>query len=347
MKKINVAIIGASGYTGVELIRILLNHPNVNISNLVANSNSNQNISDIYGHLSNFDLPILKKLVDVDFSLIDLVFSCLPHATSHEIILDLYNKYKNLKIIDLSADFRIDDKNDYKEFYQHEHKAFNIQKEAIYGLCEINRNKIKKSRLIASPGCYPTSALLPLIPLLKNKLIKPENIIIDSKSGTSGAGRSLKQNILFCEVNNSVKAYSIGSHRHICEMEQELSKVSESKVFIDFTPHLLPVNRGIISTIYCDLNKDYAIEDTRNCLETIYHDEYFVNILNKEVSISDVVGTNFCNISVNKSRSKNKITIVSVIDNLCKGASGQAVQSMNILFGFDEKMGLAINPIFP
>jgi len=349
MKKLQIAIIGASGYTGAELIRILLNHKKVEISALVANSNAGQKIEQLYPHLIRYNLPDLKKIEEVDFSKIDVVFGCLPHTTSQETFKKLLADEKNshLKILDLSADFRLENPDDYQKWYDHEHIAQNLQPQAVYGLTEIHRNKIKKSNLIACPGCYPTSALLPLIPLLENNLISKDNIIIDSKSGTSGAGRSVKQGNLFCEVNESVKAYSIGKHRHIGEIEQELGKASKAKIEINFTPHLLPINRGIISTIYADINPQFSIEDVKNCLNTKYEDEAFVQIIEGEPNIKDVVGTNFCLITARKGRTPNKLILVSVIDNLCKGASGQAVQNMNIICGFDEVEGLELAPLFP
>lgn len=349
MKKIKVAIIGASGYTGCELIRILSDHSQVQISYLIANNNAGQKISSLYPQFSNIDLPILSKLEDVDFSNLDAVFGCLPHGSSHSIFEEILRKSanKNLKIIDLSADFRIQNIEEYQKWYHTEHLAPDLQKKAIYGLTEINREKIKKSNLIACPGCYPTSIILPLYPLLKYKIINNENIIIDSKSGTSGAGRNLKTNNLFCEINESVKAYSIGNHRHIAEIEQALSIASDSNIIIEFTPHLLPINRGIISTIYCSLNDKIKIEDAKNCLNKFYEDEFFINIKDNELSIREVIGTNFCNISINKGRKENQLIIVSVIDNLCKGASGQAVQNFNIMFNLDENEGLRFKPIFP
>jgi N-acetyl-gamma-glutamyl-phosphate reductase len=347
MNKLKIAIIGASGYTGAELIRILLNHKKVEISALVANSNAGQKIEQLYPHLIHYNLPDLKKLEEVDFSKIDAVFGCLPHTTSQETFAKIFPANPHLKIFDLSADFRLENPADYQKWYEHEHIAQDLQPQAIYGLSEIHRNKIKKSNLIACPGCYPTSALLPLIPLLENNLIETHDIIIDSKSGTSGAGRSLKQGNLFCEVNESVKAYSIGKHRHIGEIEQELSKAAKTSVEIDFTPHLLPINRGIISTIYAKINPKFSVADIQNCLETKYSDEAFVRVISGEPNIKDVVGTNFCMIAAKKARSENKVIIVSVIDNLCKGASGQAVQNLNIVFGFDEKEGLELAPIFP
>ncbi len=346
MTKLNSVIIGASGYTGAELIRLLLNHPNVNISALIANSNAGQDIEVIYPHLANFNLPRLQKLEEVDLAQFDVAFCCLPHTTSQEIIAQIVasNINPNLKIIDLSADFRLDV--DVYEAWYSQHLAKDLQSSATYGLSEIYKDQIARSNLIACPGCYPTSVLLPLIPLLQNKLISEQGIIADSKSGITGAGRMSKVANLFSEVNESVKAYGIGSHRHTGEIEQELSNAANQNIQIDFTPHLLPINRGIISTIYVDINDGFSADDLRNCLETKYNDEYFVNICDA-VQISDVRATNFCNISVNKARTQNKAIIVSVIDNLCKGASGQAVQNMNIAFGFDERLGLAIAPLFP
>lgn len=360
IKKIKIAIIGASGYTGAELIRLLLQHPNAEIQKLIANSNANQSIENIYPHLKNFNLPILSSLEEVNFAEIDLAFCCMPHSTTQEIV----NKIKfnelgesinnHLKIIDLSADFRIKNANEYQKWYNHEHIALNLQENAVYGLSEINRDKIKKSPLIACPGCYPTSALLPLIPLLKNGIISPKNIIIDSKSGATGAGRALKQGSLFCEVNDNIKAYNIGSHRHIGEIKQELENANnlstntiKEDIEFEFTPHLLPINRGIISTIYTTIHKNITIEDVNNCLETFYQDEYFVNLVDHEPSIKEVIGTNFCLISVKPALNPNKIIIISVIDNLCKGAAGQAVQNMNIAFGLDERSGLSFSPLFP
>ncbi|MFT6332403.1 MAG: N-acetyl-gamma-glutamyl-phosphate reductase [Lentimonas sp.] len=348
-EKLNIAIIGASGYTGVELIRLLLNHKKVQIKALSADSNAGIEISKIYPHLEPFALPILQKIEEIDFSGIDLAFCCLPHTTSQRIIKSLLENgnCKNLKIIDLSADFRLTDPDNYKKWYENVHIAQDIQKEAIYGLSEINRAKIKKARLIANPGCYPTSALLPLMPLIENNLIDEQQIIIDSKSGTSGAGRSLKLGNLFCEVNDSMKVYGIATHRHIGEIEQELSKVKDQELQISFTPHLVPMNRGIISTIYVNLKSNFTVEDLQNCLNTKYQDEYFVNITKNYPSTKNVAGSNFCHIGVFESRLKNQAIIVCVIDNLVKGASGAAIQNMNIMFGFSEKEGLELLPMVP
>jgi N-acetyl-gamma-glutamyl-phosphate reductase len=352
LEKIKIAIIGASGYTGVELIRILLNHQKAEIVNLVASANAGKEIKDIYPHLSSYNLPKIQKLEEINLKEIDLVFCCLPHATSQKIISDILidKNLDHLKIIDLSADFRLKNIDDYKKWYGSDHISPELQNEAIYGLSEFSRKDIKKSqpRLIACPGCYPTSALLPLLPLLESKIIKQDNIIIDSKSGISGAGRALKESLLFTEVNEGVKAYNVNIHRHLAEIEQELQFVSNSNdIKISFTPHLVPMNRGIISTIYVDLNDNIKISDAKNTLETYFEDEYFVEIVSGYPSTRDVLATNNCKIALFESRIAGKMVIVSVIDNLTKGSSGQAAQNMNILFGFDEREGLNLLPIFP
>lgn len=341
--KLKIAIIGASGYTGLELIRILQNHQFSDIKILIGQSNAGKKMLEIYPHLDIIDLPKLITLEEADFSNMDVIFSCLPHGHSQKIITNIFssNHKKSLKVIDLAADFRLKNLDDYQKWYG-EHQAINLQKEAIYSLPEINRQKIKKARLIACPGCYPTSILLPLLPLLNSCLIKPDSIISDSKSGVTGAGRSLKLGNLFCEANENILAYGIASHRHIAEVEQEINLISKSNAKIDFTPHLIPVNRGILSTIYIDLMDGFTEQDLTNCLKTKYEDEYFVKISDHIPAIKEVNGTNLCKISVSKARSSNKAIIVSVIDNLIKGASGQAVQNMNIAFDIDEREGLDI-----
>ncbi len=348
-QKLKIAILGASGYTGVELIRLLLSHKQIEIKELIADGNAGKEIAEIYPHLLPFALPALKKIEEVNFSEIDLAFCCLPHTTSQSVIKTLLeNKnYPNLKVIDLSADFRLENGENYKKWYEHSHIALELQSQAVYGLCEISRDKIKKAKLIANPGCYPTSALLPLLPLVENNLIETSNIIIDSKSATSGAGRSLKLGNLYCEVNESMKVYGVATHRHTGEIEQELIKKSGQELQVSFTPHLVPMNRGIISTIYVNLKNNWTVENLKDCLATKYQDEYFVNVSNNHPSTRDVVGSNFCHIAVFASRLPKQAIIVSVIDNLVKGASGQAIQNMNIMFGFDEKEGLEFLPVMP
>ncbi len=348
-EKIKIAIVGASGYTGVELIRLLLQHSQVEISALVANTSANCEMSSIYQHLALQNLPIIQNIETVDFSKIQAVFMCLPHTTTQETCIKLLANSQNqhLKIIDLSADFRLKNTDDYQKWYQHQHIAQHLQEKAVYALTEIYRHQFTKKQIIACPGCYPTSVLLPLYPLLTNNLINPHSIIIDSKSGVSGAGRSLKTNNLFCEVNESVKAYSISNHRHLGEISQELSLACNQEVTPEFTPHLLPVNRGIISTIYVDILPNFTHQDLKNCLSAKYEDEYFVHLVEHLPSLKDVVNTNFCLINISAGNNKNKAIIISVLDNLVKGASGQAVQNFNNIFGIDERTGLNLLPIFP
>ncbi len=346
VKKIRVSIVGASGYTGAELIRILHNHPKAEIVSLIAEKNAGQPIADIYTHLRPFKLPDLIKIEEANWKNVDVVFCCLPHATSQEVIKNLP---KHLKIIDLSADFRLTDAAVYKEWYGHAHQAPKLQKEAVYGLCELFRNDIKKARLIANPGCYPTTAIVPLFPLLEAGLIESSDIIIDSKSGTSGAGRSAKQDILFCEVNDGFKAYGVCKHRHMPEIEQELSIAAGKNIKVHFSPQLVAMNRGILSTIYVKPKKGKKIADLRKILEKKYKNEAFVHVLpNGQLpSTRDVYTTNQCIIGLTEGRTPDRIVIVSVIDNLVKGASGQAVQNMNIIFGIDETTGLDFCPVFP
>ncbi len=345
-KKVNIAIFGASGYTGAELIRILLNHPFVNIKSLIAESNAGKNISEIFSHFAPYNLPELIKQEDANFNDIQAVFLCLPHGTTQEVALKIPN---NIKIIDVSADFRLKNPDDYEKWYHQKHKAINLQEKAVYGLSEIYRDEIKKSNLIACPGCYPTSILLPLIPLLKNNLIEAEDIISDSKSGISGAGRKADVNNLFTEVNENLKPYGIASHRHLSEIEQELSIANKNAVNISFTPQVIPINRGMISNIYIKNKPNITAEKLKESLQEFYKNEVFVKIAEgKNIpTIRNVYNTNLCYINIFADRIKGRSIIISAIDNLTKGASGQAVQNFNIAFGFDEKTALNLVPVFP
>lgn len=347
-KKVNVAILGASGYTGSELIRILSHHPKVNIVALTADKNFGKSIGNLFPSFSNLKLPVLKKINEINFhekgslDTIDLVFSALPSGQLQEIISSIPQI-----IIDLSADFRLENLDIFEEVYGFQHKCPSKQTDAVYGLTELFREKISSSRLIANPGCYPTSILLPLIPLCKEGVIDLEGIIIDSKSGVTGAGRSLKQSSLFAEVSEGVHAYGVGFHRHAPEIEQALVGAANNDVKITFTPHLVPMNRGILSTIY--LSSDNGANKIRTFLKEYYSNDFFVNILDKGnfPRTSDVRGTNNCFISVTQDKISGKIIICSVIDNLVKGASGQAVQNMNLIYGFNDNLGLKSLSIFP
>ena len=341
---VNIAILGASGYTGAETIRLIINNNNYNIKNITANSKAGNNISEIYPHLSGLELPKLIKVEDVDFSKIDAVISCLPHGKAQNILSALP---KHIKICDLSADFRFNDPKMYEKVYEKKHDALELQKEAVYGLTEINRKAIKSARVIANPGCYPTSALLPLLPLIYKNLISPNNIIIDSKSGVSGAGRTLKNSLLFGEVSDGFTAYGLGSHRHRPEIQSQLNNSQSSDIKVVFTPHLLPIKRGILSTIYFDINDNCNIDDIKDCLNDTYLNEKFVNFVDGVPSTHEVRGTNMCKMGLAYDAVTNKAIIISVLDNLVKGAAGQAIQNLNLMMGFNESKGLVNVSMFP
>ncbi len=346
MKKIRACIIGASGYTGAELIRILWRHEHVEIVALAAERNAGNEMSDIYQHLITANLPRVVKLSEIDMSAIDVVFCCLPHGTTQEVIKSLP---ETVKIIDLSADFRLFDVKIYEQWYGHPHQAEDLQKQVVYGLCEVNGRQIEKARIVANPGCDPTSASLPLVPLLQKKAISCDGIIIDSKSGVTGAGRAEKLGNLYCEVNEGFKAYGVCNHRHMPEIEQTLSVAAGSAIEVHFTPQLVPMNRGILSTIYVRLASSLSADDIRNILQDRYKDAPFAHVLpqGKLPSTRDVYGTNSCIMAVAQGRNNKSVVIVSVIDNLCKGASGQAVQNMNLMFGLPEITALCELPLFP
>lgn len=342
-KKIQVAIIGASGYVGEELLRLSIIHKHIELNYLVAGRYSGKKVGDVYQRFSKtkiadkvfdpFNIEEIKKIS------VDLIFLALPHLVSGKIVKDLY-KLKS-KIIDLSADFRLDSDKVFKKNYGEKHPFKKILKNTVYGLSEINKNKIKSSKLVANPGCYPTSILLPLLPLLKDKLISSKNICISSNSGVSGAGRNAKDDLLYCQCSQSARAYSPIGHRHICEIEQELSKVSEKKVLLNFVPHLIPIKRGMLSTIFTDF-KGSDFDKVLDCYNKYYRDSYFVKLLgNKSIPDSKNVSmTNFIEISWQLDQRTKKLIILSSIDNIGKGASSQAIQNFNIMYGFDETEGL-------
>lgn len=343
MKQITIAILGASGYTGAELLRLLPHHPQVNIAALTAETQAGQKMADVFPHLAQMGFPDLVTVEEVNFSKIDLVFCCLPHGTTQSVLSKLPEQ---VRIVDLSADFRLRDEKSYAEWYGHAHQAVGLQKKAVYGLTEHYREQIKKARLVANPGCYPTCSLLPLIPLLKANAIAGEGIIIDAKSGVTGAGRSVKRNLLFSEIDEGMSAYSVGHHRHMPEIEQEMSLAAGASVTINFTPHLIPIRRGMIATIYTRLNNT-TLDEARKILSDAYANEPFVHVLEKGVmpATHSVRGTNFCQMNLFKGRTEKDMIIVSAIDNLSKGASSQAVQNMNVMFGFEETQALKATAI--
>lgn len=345
MQRQRIAILGASGYTGAELVRLLHLHPHADIVALTGESHAGKAMREVYPHLSTLNLPKLVKIEDVDYAGIDVVFCCLPHATTQTVIARIPN---HVKVIDLSADFRLSDVDAYARWYGHPHQAPELQKQAVYGLCEINRSRIANACLIANPGCYPTSAQLPLIPLLAAGFIEPASIIIDAKSGVTGAGRAAKQANLFAEVDGGINAYGIGSHRHMPEIEQGLSEAAGKQVTVSFTPHLIPMNRGILSTIYVRRKAGVTQADLAQALHRAYDAEPFVTLLEHVAPSTHMVrGTNHCFIGLFADRVEGGAILVSAIDNLVKGASGQAVQNLNILCGYPETLALEQTALFP
>ena len=344
--RVRIAILGASGYTGAELLRLLAEHPHAEIVALTADRQAGKSIGTVFPHLAIRKLPKLVTIDEVDWSKVDLVFCCLPHATTQEVVSKLPT---HLKVVDLSADFRLMDPKVYAQWYGHEHHAVELQKEAVYGLTEIWRSAIANARLIAVPGCYPTGAQLPLVPLVKQAVIDADDIVIDAKSGVTGAGRSPKETSLFAEVSEGINAYGVASHRHMPEIEQGLSAAAGRPINVSFTPHLMPMNRGILSTIYVRYAKGATLGDLRKVLEQAYEDEPFVHVLPEGSlpSTHHVRGSNLCLIGLSKDRLSGRAILVSAIDNLVKGASGQAVQNMNVLMGFPETDGLRQEPLYP
>ena len=346
MDKVGIAILGASGYTGAELVRLLARHSGVEIRALTADRKAGQHMAEAFPHLGSLPLPKLASIADVNVDTVDAVFCALPHGTTQEVIAALP---KSVKIIDLSADFRLYDCATYAKWYGHEHQAPELQKQAVYGLTEFAREQVKAARLVANPGCYPTAAQLPLIPLLNAKAIATDAIIIDAKSGTSGAGRAAKEAHLYCEVTEGLHAYGIGSHRHLPEIEQGLSLVAGQPIEVSFTPHLMPMSRGMLATTYVRILPGFNADDLRTILAEHYKNEPFVQVLAKGVAPAtrNVRGSNFCHINVFEDRIVGRAIIVSVIDNLVKGASGQAIQNFNLMAGFAETTALDQQPLFP
>ena len=336
-----VGIIGATGYVGVELLRLLLNHDSVTVTAISSSTFKDEEISSVYKSFFNKTTLVCKDKSDV-IDKCDVIFTALPHGLSEEIAVKAISK--NKKVIDLGADFRLECEDSYEEWYGKKFTFKDIHKNSIYGLPEFNGSRIKKFNIVANPGCYPTSISLGLMPLLKNNLINTKNIICDSKSGITGAGRGLSLKTHFAEANENFAAYGIGSHRHTPEIEQTLSYMANENVEVTFTPHLLPVNRGILSTIYCELKDKLTLEEIHEIYKKQYENEEFVHVLplGQTAEIKHVKYTNNCHISIHQNYRKNKLIIVSVIDNMVKGAAGQAIQNMNLLLGLPQNTGLKL-----
>jgi N-acetyl-gamma-glutamyl-phosphate reductase len=335
MKKTKAAIVGASGYSGQELIRLLVRHPHVEITQFTSRQYAGKAVAEVFPR---FRGQVDATFTEPDASRIDAdaVFLALPHGVAAEFAPPLLQK--GIKVLDLSADFRLKSASVYKEFYEHEHPAPHLLKQSVYGLPEIHREQIRSAKLVACPGCYPTSIILGIAPALKTGLVKSDGIIATSLSGVSGAGRKVADEFLFTECNESARAYSVPKHRHLGEIEQEVSSLAGTNVIITFTPHLIPLNRGIVSTIYLSLAK--KAEDALAMYRDFYKGETFVRVTPSLPDTKNVEATNFCDISVRVDPRTNRLIVVSAIDNLTKGAAGQAVQCLNLVCGYDEATGL-------
>ena len=345
---IKVGIIGATGYAGGELVRLLLGHKNAEIKWYGSRSYIDKKYYEVYQNM--FELVEDTCLDDNMAELadqVDVIFTATPQGLCASMVNE--EILSKVKIIDLSADFRIKDVKIYEEWYKISHKAPEFIHEAVYGLCEINREDIKKARLVANPGCYTTCSILTCYPLVKGGLIDPDTLIIDAKSGTSGAGRGAKVDNLFCEVNENMKAYSVGNHRHTPEIEEQLGYAAGKKITLSFTPHLVPMNRGILATAYASLTKQVSYEEVKEIYDKYYKKEKFIRVLDKDMypQTKWVEGSNYVDINFKIDPRTNRIIMIGAIDNLVKGAAGQAVQNMNLMFGLEEAQGLQLVPMFP
>jgi N-acetyl-gamma-glutamyl-phosphate reductase len=340
-KKINIAVIGATGYTGLDLVYLLSKHPRIRIINLCATKNLGKDITFFDKRIKK-KLPKISTTNKINWGNLDLVFFSLPNGEAQKIIKKKFYKFKHIKFIDLSADFRITNKSIYKKNYKINHKAPKLINESLYSISEFNKKRILKYRIIANPGCYPTSIQIPLVPLINNNLINIKNITIDSKSGFSGAGKNLEKKFTHKNLYKSIFAYSIKNHRHMCEINQEFLKQTKKKIKYTFIPHLLPTFRGILSSIYIDSKNSVSAKLLRKTLIRYYKKSKFIKILklNSPLGSGNVLNTNNCEISICETGVKNRIIIFSAIDNLVKGASGQAIQNMNLLYKYPETLGL-------
>lgn len=345
---IKVGIIGATGYAGSELVRILLGHKDVEIKWYGSRSYIDKKYASFYQNFFQLvDANCMDDNMEVLADQVDVIFTATPQGLCASLVNE--EILSKVKIIDLSADFRIKDVKVYEEWYKLEHKSPQFIEEAVYGLCEINREDVKKARLVANPGCYTTCSILTCYPLVKEGIIDPNTIIVDAKSGTSGAGRGAKVDNLFCEVNENMKAYGVATHRHTPEIEEQLGYACGEKITINFTPHLVPMNRGILATAYASLKKDVTYEEVKAIYDKYYADEKFVRVLEKDVCPQTkwVEGSNYVDVNFKIDPRTNRIIMMGAIDNLVKGAAGQAVQNMNLMFGLKESEGLELVPMFP
>lgn len=345
MSRIDVAIVGATGYAGSELVRLLLPHPHVNVEMITSESRAGEKFYDVYPHFEDITDLELQSMDDLDDADLDLVFLALPHGVSMEFIRD--HQDPPYRIIDLSGDFRLNSPESYKTWYGQPHESPDHFEQAAFGLSELFRDEVRNARLVANPGCYPTSATLGLAPLLDNNLIEPTNIVVDAKSGVSGAGSTAKQKTHFPEVFGNFSAYGLLDHRHTPEIQQALERQSGIRPEILFTPHLLPIDRGILSTIYSTTKEEASKELLEETYLNYYEKEHFVRVVDEPPSLKDVRGSNYCDVYVTYDERTGRVLTISTIDNLVKGAAGQAVQNMNIMFGMIERTGLEHPPLSP
>ncbi len=345
MSKKKIGIIGATGYTGSELVRLLKNHTAVEISLITSESRAGEKFSDVHPFFQGIEEQELKSIKEIDNYNLDLVFLALPHGVSMNFVKE--NAHKDFKIIDLSGDFRINSKVVYEKWYKIPHIYPEGIDKAVFGIPELYGEKIKKSKLVANPGCFPTSAILASAPLVKGNYVDTKSIIVDSKTGVTGAGIKPKEVNMYSNVNENFKAYGVKTHRHTIEIQNILSEAGGGDTLVQFTPHLLPVDRGILSTTYLAPTKKVNENELVKLYEDFYANAPYVRIRKQVPAIKDVRGTNYCDININFDERTNRIIILSVIDNLVKGAAGQAVQNMNLMLGFDEKQGLNQIPVNP
>jgi N-acetyl-gamma-glutamyl-phosphate reductase len=346
--KARIGVLGASGYTGAELVRLLLRHPHAEIALLTADRRAGQEMAAVFPQFAPFSLPKLQSIESVDWigAGLDLIFCALPHTTTQKVVKQVFGALPAIRVVDLSADFRLADPASYALWYGHEHHAPELQRQAVYGLTEVYRDEIRRAHLVANPGCYTTCAQLALIPLLRAQAIEPAEIVIDAKSGMTGAGRGAKEEMLFSEVSEGFHAYGVGHHRHMAELDQEFSKAAGREVVVSFTPHLVPMNRGILSTIYVRGKPSEALHEI---LLKWYANQPFVHVLpfGQLPQSRHVRGSNMTFIGIARDRIPGRSIIGSTLDNLVKGASGQAVQNMNVMLGYQESTGLEQVALFP
>lgn len=345
-KRYRTAVIGASGYTGADVVRLGLRHPNIELVALAARTHAGKPVAEVFPHLDGLGLPDMVDVSAIDWSRVDVAFCGLPHGTAQDVIREVPD---HVTVIDMSADFRLRDPEVYEAWYGRSHDARDLLENAVYGLSEHYGAAIKGARLVACPGCYPTATLLALVPLVKAGLIDASDLIVDAKSGVSGAGRSLKQNTLFCEAGEGLSPYAVAAHRHAPEIEQEISKVAGRDVVVNFTPHLVPMSRGELVTCHVRLQAAKSVDDLRQCFDGAYRDAPFVHVLpaGKLPATQHVRGSNNCQIAIFEDRIAGRAIVIAALDNLVKGSAGQALQNFNLVFGISETTGLEQVSLFP